>query len=98
MGVAGSFPNVAFERSLGGEVACPEVTTWGPAHIRIWKQIIVLGCPCDVFIGKGIDVLAWCRVSNLIVISVLLIDVLNHLVQVCEVTEGIDVSKVVTEL
>lgn len=79
--------------SSGGEVASPISFR----VVAIWEHIIVFGRPFDILFLQGIHVHAWGRVEEVKFVAMMLVHIINHVVHVLIVLEGIHVSEIITE-
>ena len=66
--------DVFFVRWSGCEIASP-VGIW---TVGVREHVVVLGWPLDVEFANGVDVVAWRRVSEVVLVSVVGVHVLNH--------------------
>lgn len=80
-----AIPNLLFG-SLSGCVIAGPVVLW---VVAIRHHVIVADWPSDVLGLKGIEVFSWCRIHDLDVSRVVLVEVLNESIHVLEVHPGV---------
>ena len=76
-----------------GEVSGPVVSSTG----TVWEHVIGLGRPLVTSLSQGIDVVRRSGVPEVVSVTVLLVHILDHVVQVGEHPVSIDVLEVITE-